>query len=522
MNKTGQIPTQQSRFDHIATAALLIALGNIASRLLGLVRMSTIAALFGRGQDVAAYNAAWTVPRTLYDMLINGAVSAALVPVLSEYAEGDQDEFWRLVSSVFSLVLLLLCVLVALLVWQAPLAASLLVQPSRPELRAQTAYLMQLLLPGVLFMGLSALMTAVLFARRRFLLPAFAGATFNAGIILGAVLLHQRMGIHSLAVGTLIGGIGQVALQAVGLRDMPYRFMLKPWHPALRRIALLYAPVALGILFSVIGTFIDRRLASGYLTALPTMEYATTLIQFPLGLIATAVSLAVLPTLSRQSATADEEAFRQTLAMGLKVVLLLVIPATIGLAALAGPITALLFERGLFNAQDTAATARALLFYLPGLPAAALDQVLIFAFYARQNTLVPNLVQGVAIIIYLVTVFGLFRVLPELGFLNLVLGNSAQWIGHALLIGWLLHRSVPLHGLRLGETLGKVVLASSAMGLAIIAVTRLLSMGTTPVVILLAGGCGILIYIGSCILLRVEAFQFFLTALAQRFKRKVG
>jgi putative peptidoglycan lipid II flippase len=515
---------QRGTFGSIALAALLIALGNIASRVLGLGRAGTIAAFFGRGTAVDAFAAAWTVPSILYDMLINGAVSAALVPVFSEYAEGDQDEFWGIVSRVWNLLLLLLCLVVVLLVWQAPLLATILVQVEYPELRALTTQLLRLLLPSVLFMGLSALLTAVLYARRTFLMPAFAGAIFNAGIILGAVVLHEQFGIASLAAGTLIGGIGQVLLQATGLRGIRYRFVLDLRHPVLRQIVLLYAPVTIGIGFSIIGMFIDRRLASGFENALATMQYATTLIQFPLGLIAAAVSLAVLPTLSRQSAAADETAFSQTLGMGLKVVLLLVVPATLGLAILALPITELLFERRAFSERDTRATATALLFYLPGLPAAAIDQVLLFAFYARKNTLTPNLVQGAAIGIYLLTVTVLLQTAAQLGFLALILGNSAQWIGHALLLFWLLRRHVSLRGVRVGEALLKTLTAGGLMALLVhFLASRMETAAWIPVrgplvMIIIAAGIGVLAYLGLCVLLRVEALDYFVTALLRRMR----
>jgi len=133
-------------------------------------------------------------------------------------------------------------------------------------------------------------------------------------------------------------------------------------HPGVRRILFLYAPVALGIGFSIAGTVLDRSLASGLgEAAISTQRFATTLIQFPLGLVAAAVSFAVLPTLSRQASAGDDDAFRTTLAMGMKVVLLLILPAAAGLAALAFPITASIFQRGKFDAADTATTARALL-----------------------------------------------------------------------------------------------------------------------------------------------------------------
>jgi putative peptidoglycan lipid II flippase len=360
-----------------------------------------------------------------------------------------------------------------------------------------------------------------------FLLPAFAGAVFNLGVIVGAVLLHQQLGIESLAVGVLLGALGQVALQLLGLRGMRYRPWLSLRHPVVRRILWLYAPVALGISFSIIGTLIDRRLASSFQSALETMRYATTLIQFPLGLVAAAISLAVLPTLSRQDAQADQEAFRQTLGMGLKVVLLLVLPATLGLAALAMPIVTLILEYGAFAAEDTAITARALLFYLPSLPAAAVDQLLIFAFYARKRTLTPNLVQGAAIGVYLLTALPLLALLPQLGFLALVIGNSAQWIGHALLMYVLLRRHVSFAGLRLGEALVKALLASLLMALVVygfaeVLLPVLLPVGallrSAPVVVVAGGVLGALVYVGLSLLLRVEALGFFTAALLRKVR----
>jgi putative peptidoglycan lipid II flippase len=503
----------------VVSAALLIALGSVLSRLVGFVREPVVAYYFGRGLEVDAFRFAWTVPSIVYDMLIAGAVSAALVPVFSEYAEGDKDEFWRVVSGILTIALAVLSAIAAFAVWQAPALMALLIPPEEVELRALATSLTRLLMPAVLLMGVSGLATAVLHAQRRFLQPAFVMVVFNLGMVLGVVLLHDRLGITSLAVGAILGALGQVVIQISGLRGVRLRRGVGGRHPAVGRILKLYGPVALGIGFSVVGTVIDRRLAAGFDAAAGTMFYATTLIQFPLGLVASAVSLAVLPTLSRQSAAADEASFRATLAMGLKVVLLLILPATAGLAALASPITALVFERGQFAAGDTAITALALLWYLPGLPAAAIDQVLLFAFYARKNTLTPNLVQGAAILCYLATALPLLLLLPQLGFLALVIGNSAQWIGHAVITYLLLRRAVPLGGLRLGEAAAKGLLASGAMAAAVLGIAALAA-GLPPLLLVpLAGGAGALVYLGLCAALRVEALNFFLGALRARLAR---
>jgi putative peptidoglycan lipid II flippase len=382
--------------------------------------------------------------------------------------------------------------------------------------------MVRLLLPAVIFMGLSGLITALLYARQRFLLPSFTTSAYNLGIIAGALLLTQAFGPYGLVVGVLLGALLQVLLQLPGLRDMAYQPILDLRHPGVQRILKLYAPVALGIGFSILGTLLDRNLASRQgPSTLATMRYATTLIQFPLGLVAAAVAFAVLPTLSRQAAARDEEAFRATLAMGLKVVLLLILPATAGLAALATPITALIFERQAFGAADTAATARALLFYLPGLPAAALDQVLLFAFYARNRTLAPNLVQGAAIGIYAITAVGLLLT-TQLGFFALILGNSAQWISHALILLVLARGLVRLRGLRLSEALLKCGGAALALLLAAGWLAAALP-GGSLIRLVVAGGAGAALYFSLCLLLRVEALDFFVAALRRRVGRgRVG
>src|SRR6266508_2329131 len=526
-------PPTATLFRRMVIAATLIAIGNIASRVLGLARESVIAGLFGAGAAVDAFTAASTIPTTLYDLLINGAISAALVPVFSEYAEGDEREFWHVASTIINLALLVMAAVVALLIWLAPQVIGVLAGGFRADIRDQATQMVRQLLPAAIFMGLSGLITALLYARQRFLLPAFTASAYNLGIILGAALLTPLLGPLSLVVGVLVGALLQVLLQLPGLRNsdpstgsggaggkggMAYRPVLNLRHPGVRRILRLYAPVSLGIGFSIAGTVLDRNLASGLgEAAISTQRFATTLIQFPLGLVAAAVSFAVLPTLSRQASAGDDEAFRTTLAMGMKVVLLLVLPAAAGLAALAFPITAAIFQRGKFDAADTATTARALLLYLPGLPAAALDQMLLFAFYAHKRTLAPNLVQGAAVGIYALTALSLLG--AGLGLSALILGNSAQWVGHALILLLLSRGLVNLRGLRLGEAFWKSVLASLAMGGAAYMLALGLSalgMGAALVQVLVAGGASALLYFGLCALLHVEALDFFMAVVRRR------
>ena len=507
--------TVQSTTRQIAIAALLIAVGNIASRVLGLVRESVIGANFGLSVDT--FTVASAIPNQLYDLLISGAISAALVPVFSEYAEGDQREFWHVASTIINLSLLVLASLAALLaLFAGPIVALTGSGFAVRGLSNEAEAMVRGLMPAVVLTGLSGLITALLYARQKFLLPAFTTSAYNIGIIIGALFLTPWFGPFALVVGVLIGATFQVLLQLPGLRGATYRPTLDLAHPGVRRILRLYAPVALGVGFSTVGVLFDRNLASQFTGAASAMRYATTLVQFPLGLVAAAVSFAVLPTLSRQSSAGDEAGFAATFGMGMKVVLLLVLPATFMLAALANPVVAAIFQRKNFSPEDVAVTAQALLLYLPGLPAAAIDQVLLFAVYAHKRTLMPNLVQGAAVVIYAVTALSLLA-FTNLGFGALVIGNSAQWIGHLLILALLSRNLVSLRGLRLGEAMFKCLLASMALAAAAWGASQLVQ---GPVVQVVCGGAvGALVYGSLCLLLRVEALDFFVGALRRKVRR---
>lgn len=448
----------------LVRAAAIISLGNVSSRLLGLAREAVIADLFGASGYVSIFRVAATLIQTLYDFLVGGMVSAALVPVFSEYA-GRRDELWKLASSLFSALTLVLAFAVLLLEIFAPQLVWLLGPGYDPALQAAAVQMIRLILPAVLFLGLAGILTGLLYSLKRFSYPAFTAAVYNAAIIVIAILLTpilpEAIRINSLIVGILVGAALQVILQLPGLRDARFHLTLNFRHPALRQIVRLYLPVIGGLLVSVAGVTLDRNLASRTgEQSLAWMQAATALVQFPLGLVVTAISFAILPHLSRASEVPE---FRATLALGLKLVLLLILPAAVGLFFLATPLVALLFEHGAFISTDTAKTALALRLYLIGLPFAAIDQPLVFAFYARRNTLAPNLVAVVGVLTYVVVALALIQ---PYGMAGLVLANSAQLTVHALTMLYLTRtRLGGLGGQGIGTLLAKVVATTAAMGL---------------------------------------------------------
>jgi putative peptidoglycan lipid II flippase len=449
----------------IAGAAGIIALGNVASRALGLVRVTVIADLFGATGLVSAYQIAATVPTMIYDLLVEGLLSSALVPVFSEYAAASKkEELWRIVSVVLSLTTVVLGLVVVVLELLAPQVAWLLGGGFvGTELQTVATTSIRIVVPAVFPLGLAGIVTGLLYTLKRFTYPAFGAAVFNVGIILGALILSRPLGIYSLVVGTLLGAGLQLAIQLPGLRGTRLSFSPDLSHPGLRRIALLYTPIVLGLVISRIQVVIDRNLASRTgEQSIAWMQNATHLIQFPHGLVAVAISLAVLPSLSQLSATADWTGYRRTLAMGLRMVVVLIFPATVGLFIMAPPIIALIFEHGAFTPYDTVWTAFALRCYLLGLVFAAVDWPLNYAFYARQDTLTPALVGVLSVFVYLMVALPLMK---PLGMIGLVLADSAKHTAHALAMLVLLDRRVgSLRGHGVRATTFKAILASAAMG----------------------------------------------------------
>jgi len=521
----------------IARSAAIVSIGNVMSRVMGLVREIVISHLFGASSAVSAYTAASIVPLRLYELLVGGMISSALVPTLSEYAIREKrNELWHVASLLFTLAALALGSAILVLEVAAPLITRVLVSGFDAPLQSETTRLLRISLLGVLFLGLSGLATALCQSLQRFALPAFTAVVFNTSIVIVALLFGRRWDVRSLALGLVVGAICQFFLQLPALRDMRYRPALDLKHPVLRRILRLYMPVILGMGATEVGIFLDRNLASQVGEAtISLMRFATTLIQFPLGLVSIAVATAILPTLAQQAvqerkdgaAAATTDDFRATLASGLRLVLVLTLPAAVGLLVMARPVVVLLFQHGAFDASDASQTALALRFYLIGLLFAAIDQPLVFAFYARKDTLTPAMVGVVGVLLYVVVALPTFQ---TLGMIGLILANGAQLAGHACVMIWLFQRKVgTLAGYRLASTFLKSALASALMGAAVYGTARAMEAAihaqgrVASASIVIAGGIvGLGIYLGLCTLLRIREIGLAQALLRKAWHRVVG
>ncbi len=510
----------------LARSASIIAFGNIASRLLGLGRETTIAYFFGASGLVSAFQAASTIPTMIFDLLVGGMLSAALVPVFSDYARQERRrEFGQVVGTVLSVIGLVVAGLVVLIMLLAEPLARLVAGGLSDELLAVTASLLRIMTPAIWFLAISGVVTGALFALKRFTFPAFAAAVYNLGIILAALLLNERFGIYSLAVGVLLGSVLQFLLQAPDLLRARVVISVGLRHPALRRIWLLYLPILFGLLVSQVQVIIDRRLASGTgEQSLAWMRDATTLFQLPHGLVAVAISLAALPSLAQYFAAGNDKGFRATLGRGLRTMLLLITPATVGLLVLGTPIVQLIFQRGAFQPSDTEAVVLALNLYLIGLIPASLDWLLNYTFYARNDTLTPAIVGVISVGIYLL--FALLLVKP-FGYLGLVFADSMKHTGHFLLMWILLRRRMgDLRDLQGGVTALRSLAASAVMGLALLALVAVLQpalpagFGGNLVLVAAAGGLGAAVYLIVVSRLGVQEAGMVVQRFSRRLRRR--
>jgi putative peptidoglycan lipid II flippase len=473
--------------DRLISAAGLLLLASLGSRLFGLVRDQVIAGLFGESAVVSAFSTATTVPTLFYDLVIGGAVSAALVPVLSGLWEGDERrEFGSVVGTLLiGGAAILVAIVTALLLLAEPMAW-LLGTGSRAATYAETVQFVRLVAPALVFLGLSGIGTAVCYARQQFLFPALSISLFNVGIIVAALGLHRQLGGTSLAAGMLLGAALQCCVVLPGLRGTSLRLTFRPHHAAVRKIIRLYAPVAVGLVVSEIGVVVDRNLANHTGdTSVALMRFATNLVQLPLGLVATATSLAALPVLARL--VDDPAEFRATLATGLRLALLAILPLAAFLVVFATPVLRLLYERGAFDAAATEATARAFLLYAPQIPFVAVDQLLIYAFYARKDTLTPMLVGLAGVGVYLASALVLIGPF-QLGVHGLILANTLQNSLHAVVLFVLLSRAI-------GDVAGQGVGVSLRQGLAAALGAGLLAVGAGRLVAAPGGTIGLALYL---------------------------
>ncbi|HEY8462995.1 MAG TPA: murein biosynthesis integral membrane protein MurJ [Bacillota bacterium] len=455
-----------------ARAAGMISFMYLISRILGFIRENLSGRLFNRF-ETDAFIAAFIIPDTMYYLLVGGALSAAFVPIFTEYlARNQEEEGWKVASTFINITVLLLFGFtlfgVLFAEWLAPLEA-----PDFPP--AKTKLLVELtrvMFPAVCFTALAGLMGGVLNSYHRFFTPALGPVFYNIAIIIGALALGGRYGIKGMALGVVVGALGSFLIQAGGVKyytDNHYRFgYIDLKNPGFRRMLWLMLPALIGLSATQANLWATNIMASslpeGSLTAL---RFANRLVQLPIGLFASAIAVAFFPLLSSLAAQGKMDDFKDTLALSLRSIFFLMVPAAVGLIMLRVPIVKLLFEGQKFTADDTRLTAYALFYYSLALFAHAAILMLPRAFYALKDTKTPVLISVISVT-FSILLNWTFLHFPKLGVGGFALSFSLMGLLNMVLLMAILRRRIG--GIRGGQILNsflKTLLASGVMAVAI-------------------------------------------------------
>jgi len=458
----------------LAKSAGLVGSATLTSRILGLVRDQTLAFLFGAGNAMDAFNVAYRIPNLMRDLFAEGAMSAAFVPTFTKRLTRDgKAAAWHVGNQLINALLVVTGVLVMLgIVFAEPLtrllAGSYAEVPGKLEL---TVTLTRIMLPFLTLVALAAAVMGMLNSLSRFFTPALSPAMFNVGVIGSALLLvpvMPRFGLDpilGIAIGVVIGGVGQIALQLPALRREGYRYRptLNPADPGLQEILRLIGPGTLAGAAVQINLLVNMVLATGEGTgAVSWLSYAFRVMYLPIGIFGVSIATATLPEVSRHAAQKEMGGIRRTVSSALRMMLILNVPALVGLIVLAEPIVGLIFERGSFLPSDTSATAAALMFYVPGLLGYSAVRIAVPCFYALQNSVTPTLISIFSVALNIVLNLVLVRLM---GFRGLALGTSiAALVNAGILLVILRGRIGGLETARVLRTFVKITVASCLMG----------------------------------------------------------
>jgi putative peptidoglycan lipid II flippase len=392
-------PGSSAHRRRLARSTAVFAAATAGSRVVGLLREIVIRRYFGVEGAINAFTVAFAVPNLVRSLVADQALPAAFVPVFSELLErGERARAWRVASSVFFLVLLVLSALTALFMLLAPW----IMRPFGYEGAQEDLVvgLSRVLFPTVLLLGLSGVIVGVLNSYERFAVPALSPIAWNLVIIVAVVVGvpwvdSTSTELYVLAGGVLVGTIVQVLLPVPWFMGLDGRLrVLIDWRePAVKRVFVLMLPVAVGLGLINFNLLVDVFFAARFVDpdlAPASIDAAFRVYMLPQGIFSVAIVTVLFPALSRLAARSDLDGFRATVSLGLRQIGFLLVPASAVSAVLAVPITRLLYERGAFTEDQTTVVAGALAAFSLGLVFNGTMLMLNRAFFSLQSPWTPT------------------------------------------------------------------------------------------------------------------------------------
>jgi putative peptidoglycan lipid II flippase len=447
-------------------ATVIVMTSTFVSRILGFLRTAVITAVFGATGKADIINVTFAVPNNLRKLMAEGALSSAFIPVLSEaiVQEGESRErSRRVVRNLIGFQLLVIIpICIVSIIFSEELIRFVLTQFDDPEKLALSASLFRYFITYLLFISVSAVFIGLLNSHRRFFIPAITPIIFSIAVILSILLLHERMGVFSMAVGVILGGAGQVIFQYPLFRSLGYT--LKPSfifaNEDFRRIMRQWLPVLATSSVFALTQQVAFILASGLETgSASSLSYALVFWQLPFGIFSASITTVLFPKMSRQAAQDDTAGLRDSVQFGIRFLLVVLVPSALVLGVLGKEIISVAIQRGMFHREDTLLTARVLRGYCYGLFGVGAFNFLQRFFYASKNYRLPFIV-GAGVSALDIALSIILKETP-LRVVGLSVANSISFSLGFLVLIYLAYRLLgEIDGIEMVRTAGKVLAAS--------------------------------------------------------------
>jgi putative peptidoglycan lipid II flippase len=517
----------------ILRAMLSISAATVLSRVTGYARWMAQAAVLGTTIVADAYTVSIVLPSLIYELFLGGILYSIFIPVLVErMTTHGEDDARRLTNALFTLVLPVMAVLALVgIVFAEPFVALFTdwgaaqkLSPAEAERTVDLAVLFfRIFALQMLFYGVSTIATGVLQAHRHFFLPTFAPVLNNLFVIASFALYAVLVGVDRiLALYVLAGGVTVgTAIMAFALIPTLWRLGYRPrpqlGHPALLPTAKLAGPmvvlVAASVAFQAFGVYLATQFE-----AVAELNYAFAVFSLPYGVFVVAIATALMPELSERHARGDDEGYRDTFSFGIRTMVFVVVPSAVGLIAFSNPIIGLLYQRGNFDAQDTGTVSTLLVAYSIGLLGYSAYFFVVRAFYSRQNTKTPALLNVVIFLLYAALAYTLSRLF---GVVGVVLALSIAYAVLAVLGLLATRREIKrLDGRRLVRSTAKALAAGAAMYAVAWGGTVLLGTGASApgrlLILAVVGGTSLAAYLAVAYALKTEELKSAVALLRRR------
>ena len=533
----------------LARSTAVMATGTLLSRITGLLRVTVLVATLGVGESRLAdvYNVANTTPNIIYELVLGGILSSIFVPVFVEVrSTRGQRQAWHVARATMTIAIAGLGLLAGITMLAAPWIIRLYVHSGSPAERAQAievgGQLLAMFMPQIVFYGVGAVMTGLLNAHRRFGVPMFAPILNNLVVIAVGLTFHALVGQRVpqvgeittgqkllLGLGTTAGVAAMTLVQWPFLRRIGFRFhFVWNWRDrAIRKMATLSAYTVGYVVTNQLGYLLVPVLAYGVQGGYTAYTTAFIFFQLPHGVFAVSVMTALLPPLSEQAVARDWDAFRATLARGIRLTAAVLLPAALGYLALAGPIVRLLLEHGVVTEASTSLLVPVLMVFVLGLVPFSTFQLVLRAFYALQDTRTTFRVNLVSVGVNVVVDLLLFNLLPVRWKIpGLALGHATSYtVGSALLLYLMSRRIGGLGGRSILAAVGRMLAAGLVMLVVTVLVARaagaLADPGFGRDLLTVAAGvaAGAATYLVAARLLRVQEIGLLLEIVRRRGRR---